>query len=79
MSATRDNESARIAASSIEGEMGARVRMLDWSGTPVGPMESWPQSLRGTSAPHDGATTRADGTARAELPRMQDATRSTKA
>jgi hypothetical protein len=28
--------------------MGARVRTLDWSQTPVGPMESWPQSLRGT-------------------------------
>ena len=28
--------------------MGARVRAFDWSQTPVGPIESWPQSLRGT-------------------------------
>jgi signal transduction histidine kinase len=28
--------------------MGARVRELDWASTPVGPIESWPQSLRGT-------------------------------
>lgn len=28
------------------GEMGALMRALDWSKTPVGPVESWPQSLR---------------------------------
>src|SRR5437870_4941310 len=28
------------------GEMGALMRSLDWSATPVGPVESWPQSLR---------------------------------
>jgi len=28
------------------GEMGARMRALDWSRTPVGPMRDWPQSLR---------------------------------
>ena len=28
------------------GEMGARMRALDWSHTPVGPMKDWPQSLR---------------------------------
>ena len=28
------------------GEMGARMRALDWSRTPVGPMKDWPQSLR---------------------------------
>jgi PAS domain S-box-containing protein len=28
------------------GEMGARVRALDWSKTPLGPMGRWPQSLR---------------------------------
>ena len=28
--------------------MGARVRALDWASTPLGPIESWPQSLRGT-------------------------------
>ncbi|HEX5041766.1 MAG TPA: ATP-binding protein [Candidatus Polarisedimenticolaceae bacterium] len=28
------------------GEMGARMRALDWSRTPLGPPETWPQSLR---------------------------------
>jgi signal transduction histidine kinase len=28
------------------GEMGRRVRALDWSKTPLGPVEHWPQSLR---------------------------------
>jgi signal transduction histidine kinase/DNA-binding response OmpR family regulator len=28
------------------GEMGARMRALDWTRTPVGPPETWPQSLR---------------------------------
>src|SRR5207344_2126566 len=27
-------------------EMGERMRALDWSKTPVGRVESWPQSLR---------------------------------
>src|SRR5690349_11264851 len=30
------------------GEMGARMRELDWSGTPLGLPEAWPQSLRST-------------------------------
>lgn len=30
------------------GEMGALTRQLDWSKTPVGPIETWPQSLRTT-------------------------------
>ena len=30
------------------GEMGARMRSLDWSKTPLGPPETWPQSLRST-------------------------------
>ena len=30
------------------GEMGARMRELDWSRTSLGPVESWPQSLRST-------------------------------
>ncbi len=29
-----------------EGEMCARIRALDWAKTPVGPVDSWPQSLR---------------------------------
>lgn len=28
------------------GEMGARIRAHDWSATPLGPLEQWPQSLR---------------------------------
>ena len=28
------------------GEMGERVRAFDWAQTPLGPAESWPQSLR---------------------------------
>ncbi|XUM19437.1 hypothetical protein ACRAVF_16935 [Bradyrhizobium oligotrophicum S58] len=28
------------------GEMGALMRIHDWSRTPLGPPESWPQSLR---------------------------------
>ena len=28
------------------GEMGARMRSLDWSRTAVGPVETWPQSLK---------------------------------
>ena len=28
------------------GEMGKRIRTLDWSTTPLGPMDQWPQSLR---------------------------------
>src|SRR4029453_10302378 len=30
------------------GEMGARMRAIDWSTTPLGPPEHWPQSLRST-------------------------------
>ena len=30
------------------GEMGARMRSLDWSDTPIGPPDTWPQSLRST-------------------------------
>ena len=28
------------------GEMGQRIRDYDWSSTPLGPVENWPQSLR---------------------------------
>lgn len=28
------------------GEMGQRIRDYDWSGTPLGPIDQWPQSLR---------------------------------
>ena len=30
------------------GEMGALIRSIDWSLTPLGPIESWPQALRTT-------------------------------
>src|SRR5579859_6034488 len=28
------------------GEMGARIRAYDWKKSPLGPSETWPQSLR---------------------------------
>ena len=28
------------------GELGALMRAFDWSKTPLGPVETWPQSLR---------------------------------
>ena len=28
------------------GDMGERIRAFDWSGTPLGPLAGWPQSLR---------------------------------
>ena len=28
------------------GEIGKIIRLLDWSQTPIGPVESWPQSLK---------------------------------
>ena len=28
------------------GEMGERIRTKDWSKTPLGPFENWPQSLQ---------------------------------
>ena len=28
------------------GEMGGRIRAFDWSTTPLGPIDQWPQSLR---------------------------------
>ena len=30
------------------GEMGARMRAMDWSTTALGPVDAWPQSLRST-------------------------------
>jgi signal transduction histidine kinase len=30
------------------GEMGARMREMDWSATSLGPVETWPQSIRST-------------------------------
>jgi signal transduction histidine kinase len=41
---------AQVAADWLAGggEMGKLVRSMDWSKTPLGPIESWPQSLRTT-------------------------------
>ena len=35
-----------IAPFPTGGETGALIRAMDWSQTPLGPLESWPQSLR---------------------------------
>jgi signal transduction histidine kinase len=43
-----DIRTARLAEQVFagKGEMAALVRETDWSKTPIGPVESWPQSLR---------------------------------
>ncbi len=52
MSTRTERESTTEAEFSAEeclaggGELGALMRSLDWSRTPVGPVETWPQSLR---------------------------------
>jgi signal transduction histidine kinase len=49
-----DSTSAEINISPIDdifangGEMGQLMRSMDWSSTPLGPIENWPQSLRTT-------------------------------
>src|SRR5262249_1485026 len=45
------NEIARVAAVPPDflaggGEAGGRMRAVDWSATPLGPPEGWPQSLK---------------------------------
>ena len=42
------SDSTSYDALSGGGEMGALIRSLDWANTPLGPVESWPQSLRTT-------------------------------
>jgi signal transduction histidine kinase len=42
------SRSAHAAFLQGGGEMGARMRDLDWAATPVGPPDAWPQSLRST-------------------------------
>ncbi|RKG94066.1 response regulator [Corallococcus terminator] len=39
---------ARMDWLSGGGEMGGLIRSMDWSKTPLGPVETWPQSLRTT-------------------------------
>ena len=43
---TRLQPRARAPFSTDGGEMGERIRTLDWSQTPLGPIEGWPQSLK---------------------------------
>ena len=42
----QENNSISIEVRAGDGEMASRVRAFDWSATPLGPMDSWPQSLR---------------------------------
>ncbi|NRD57511.1 ATP-binding protein [Corallococcus exiguus] len=47
--APRPDDADRAAAREVlagGGEMGALMRSMDWSKTPLGPVSSWPQSLR---------------------------------
>lgn len=39
-------DSATAAFLAGGGEMGTRIRSRDWARTSLGPIESWPQSLR---------------------------------
>lgn len=39
---------AAVDVFGAEGEMSARMRALDWSATPLGPPETWPNALRTT-------------------------------
>jgi PAS domain S-box-containing protein len=44
----KDQNSDSFAFLEGGGEMGRFIRSMDWSQTPLGPIESWPQSLRTT-------------------------------
>lgn len=44
--ATLATGSGELSVLSGGGEMGARTRAFDWSQTPLGPVEKWPQSLK---------------------------------
>lgn len=43
---TTDGSSVQYAFLSGGGEIGQRMRALDWDASPLGPLEHWPQSLR---------------------------------
>ena len=46
ISANKDNQGPSSADwLAGGGEMGERIRATDWSKTPLGPIELWPQSL----------------------------------
>jgi hypothetical protein len=34
------------AFTNLPGEMARRIHEMDWSGTPLGKTEAWPQSLK---------------------------------
>jgi signal transduction histidine kinase len=44
--ASRSDRAAALSWFAGGGEMGALMRATDWSRTPLGPVEQWPQSLR---------------------------------
>ncbi|MBN9681817.1 MULTISPECIES: ATP-binding response regulator [unclassified Corallococcus] len=57
MTSPNPSQASSMAVSSTEGgmdwlsgggEMGRLIRSMDWSKTPLGPVETWPQSLRTT-------------------------------
>jgi hypothetical protein len=41
-----DNVSLRNEIFAGGGEIGARLRAIEWSKTPLGPVQDWPQSLK---------------------------------
>src|SRR5262245_52930796 len=43
---TRHSRAASADTLSGGGEVGARLRAIDWSRNPLGPPEGWPQSLK---------------------------------
>jgi hypothetical protein len=46
MSSTISKQTPELNFLSGGGEMGERMRAFDWSSSPVGPVASWPQSLK---------------------------------
>ena len=44
----RQSEQSPLTFLAGGGEMGARMRDMDWSPSPLGVPEKWPQSLRST-------------------------------
>ena len=42
----KDSQAAGIGFLAGGGELGARMRALDWTTTPLGPPAGWPQSLK---------------------------------
>src|SRR5512141_2625055 len=47
MSATTNHsENSKNQVLAGGGDLGARMRQMDWAASPLGPVENWPQSLR---------------------------------